>query len=108
MLGTKKIPYTIEEIEIKLKEMAVASGAPIKPRLIGLGPHTGAKVSDEYFTSKERRVDTKKVVENHVDGRNDKDDLGRNRKETLRLEVSTARLSAHFLSLNIGRTERHN
>jgi hypothetical protein len=29
VLGTKKIPYTIEEIEIKLKEIAVASGAPI-------------------------------------------------------------------------------
>lgn len=53
MLGTKKIPYMIEEIEIKLKEIAVASGAPINPRAIGSGPHTGAKVSDELFTSKE-------------------------------------------------------
>jgi len=33
----------------------------------------------------------KKVVENHVDGRNDEDDLGWDRKEALRLEVSTAR-----------------
>jgi len=40
VLGTKKIPYTIEAAEIKLKEIAVASGAPIKPRAIGSGPHT--------------------------------------------------------------------
>ena len=55
-MGTKKIPYTIEEIEIKLKEMAVASGAPIKPRLIGSGPHTGAKVSDKYFTLEKKTL----------------------------------------------------
>jgi hypothetical protein len=39
----------IEEIEIKLKEIAVASGAPIKPRAMGSGPHTSAKVSDDLF-----------------------------------------------------------
>jgi len=50
--GTKKNPYTIEAIEIKLNEIAVASGAPINPRAIGSGPHTGAKIS-ECFTSKE-------------------------------------------------------
>jgi hypothetical protein len=38
--GTKKIPYAIEEIEIKLKEIAVANGAPIKPRAMGSGPQT--------------------------------------------------------------------
>jgi hypothetical protein len=80
----------IEEIEIKLKEIAVASGAPIKPRAIGLGPHTVAKVSGEYLRIK-GRLDTKKVVKNHVDWRNDEDDLSWDRKETLRLEVSTAR-----------------
>jgi hypothetical protein len=38
VLGTKNIPYTTEAIEIKLKEIAVASGAPIKPRAMGSGP----------------------------------------------------------------------
>lgn len=52
VLGTKKIPYMIEAIEIKLKEIAVASGAPINPRAMGSGPHTSAKVSDECLTSK--------------------------------------------------------
>jgi hypothetical protein len=33
----------MEQIEIKLKEMAVASGAPIKPRLMGSGPHTAPR-----------------------------------------------------------------
>jgi hypothetical protein len=51
VLGTKKIPYMIEAIEIKLKETAVASGAPINPRAMGSGPHTVAKVS-ECLTSK--------------------------------------------------------
>ena len=38
--GTRKIPYAIEQIEIRLKEMAVAIGAPMKPNPKGLGPHT--------------------------------------------------------------------
>ena len=38
--GTRKTPYTIEQIEMRLKEMAVAIGAPIKPNPKGLGPHT--------------------------------------------------------------------
>jgi len=41
VLGTKKIPYAMEEIAIKLKEIAVASGAPMKPSAMGSGPHTG-------------------------------------------------------------------
>jgi len=48
VLGTKKTPYTMEAIEIKLKDMAVASGAPINPRAKGSGPHTEVpKVSCE-------------------------------------------------------------
>jgi hypothetical protein len=43
VLGTKNIPYTTEQIEIRLKEMAVASGAPIKPKAMGSGPHTECK-----------------------------------------------------------------
>ena len=107
MLGTKKIPYTIEAIDIKLKEIAVASGAPIKPRLIGLGPHTVPRSVMNTLRQK-KRLDTKKVVENHVDGRNDDDDLGWDRKEALRLEVSTARRSVHFQSSGIGHTEIYN
>ena len=38
--GTRKTPYTMEQIEIRLKEMAVAMGAPMKPNPKGLGPHT--------------------------------------------------------------------
>jgi len=38
--GTRKTPYAIEQIEIRLKEMAVAMGAPMKPSPKGLGPHT--------------------------------------------------------------------
>jgi len=38
--GTKRRPYTIEQTEIRLKEMAVAMGAPMKPNPKGLGPHT--------------------------------------------------------------------
>jgi len=41
VLGIKKTPYMIEEIAIKLKEIAVASGAPMKPRAMGAGPQTG-------------------------------------------------------------------
>ena len=47
------MPYMMEEIEIKLKEIAVASGAPINPRAMGSGPHTSAKVSDERLRQKE-------------------------------------------------------
>ena len=38
--GAIKTPYTTEQIEIRLKEMAVAMGAPMKPSPKGLGPHT--------------------------------------------------------------------
>lgn len=38
--GTRQTPYTIEQIEMRLKEMAVAMGAPMKPSPKGLGPHT--------------------------------------------------------------------
>jgi hypothetical protein len=38
--GAKKTPYAIEQIEIRLKEIAVAMGAPMKPNPKGLGPHT--------------------------------------------------------------------
>ena len=38
--GTRKTPYAIEQIEMRLKEMAVAMGAPIKPNPKGFGPHT--------------------------------------------------------------------
>jgi hypothetical protein len=44
--GTKKTPYMIEKREIRLKDIAVAIGAPMKPRRIGSGPHTGWKVND--------------------------------------------------------------
>ena len=94
----------IEAIEIKLKEIAVASGAPINPRAMGSGPHTAAKVSDVSYVKK-RRLDTKKVVKNRVDRRDYENDLGRDRKETLRLEISTTRPSGHFLSWEIGHTE---
>ena len=38
--GAKKTPYAIEQMDIRLKEMEVAMGAPIKPNPKGLGPHT--------------------------------------------------------------------
>ena len=38
--GTQKTPYTTEQTEIRLKEIAVAIGAPMKPNPKGLGPHT--------------------------------------------------------------------
>ncbi len=48
VLGTKKIPYTMDAIEIKLKDIAVARGAPTKPRAKGSGPQTKVlKVSCE-------------------------------------------------------------
>lgn len=34
----------IEQSEIRLKEMDVAIGAPMKPSLIGFGPQTGRRV----------------------------------------------------------------
>jgi hypothetical protein len=84
VLGTKKIPYAMEAIEIKLKEIAVASGAPIKPRAKDSGPHTGAKVKVSANLLRHKgRPDTKKVVKDHVDGRNNDNNLGWNRKETL-------------------------
>ena len=38
--GARKTPYRTEQIEIRLKEIAVAMGAPMKPSPKGLGPHT--------------------------------------------------------------------
>ena len=38
--GAKRTPYTMKQMEIRLKEMAVAMGAPMKPNPKGLGPHT--------------------------------------------------------------------
>jgi len=35
----------IEKREIRLKDIAVAIGAPMKPRRIGSGPHTGRRVN---------------------------------------------------------------
>jgi hypothetical protein len=52
-----------------------------------------------------KRLDTKKVVKNRVNRRDHENDLGRDRKETLRLEISTARPSGEFLSWDIGHTE---
>jgi hypothetical protein len=33
--------------EIKLKDIAVAIGAPMKPRRSGSGPHTGREINEE-------------------------------------------------------------
>ena len=88
----------IEAIEIKLKDIAVASGAPINPRAMGSGPHTGAKVSDESYVKK-RRLYTKKVVKNHVYRRDHENDLVRDRKETLRLEIPTVKTVRAFPQL---------
>jgi hypothetical protein len=74
-----------------LKEIAVASGAPINPRAMGSGPHTIAEVSDERLTSKGDALDTKKVVKNRVNRRDHENDLGRDREETLGLEISTVK-----------------
>ena len=41
------------------------------------------------FLRQKRRLHTKKVVKNRVDRRHHKNDLGRDCKETLRLEIST-------------------
>ena len=38
--GTRKTPYMMEQTEIRLEEMAVAMGAPMKPNPNGFGPHT--------------------------------------------------------------------
>jgi tRNA(Ser,Leu) C12 N-acetylase TAN1 len=40
VLGTNRIPYAKDKSETRLKEIADAIGAPIKPRRIGSGPHT--------------------------------------------------------------------
>ena len=40
VFGATNTPYAIEQTEIRLKEMAVAMGAPMKPNPKGLGPHT--------------------------------------------------------------------
>ena len=50
----------IEEKEIKLKDIAVAIGAPMKPRRIDSGPHTGWSVNGGIKKKKKR---TKKVIE---------------------------------------------
>jgi hypothetical protein len=43
VVGAKNMPYITDIREIKLKEIEVAIGAPIKPRRIGPGPHTTCK-----------------------------------------------------------------
>jgi len=46
LAGVKNIPYTIDIREMRLKEMAVAMGAPMKPRRNGPGPHTGSEIGE--------------------------------------------------------------
>jgi hypothetical protein len=40
----------MDKIEIKLNETAVAIGAPIKPRRMGLGPHTSQSEVQDYIS----------------------------------------------------------
>lgn len=60
------------------------------------------------FYVKTRRLYTEKVVKDCVDRSDHEDDLGRDRKETLGLEISTARPSGHFPIWDIGHTEIYN
>lgn len=47
--GALKIAYQTERIEIRFKEMAVASGAPMNPRRIGAGPQTERRHENEFI-----------------------------------------------------------
>ena len=56
---------------IRLKEMAVASGAPLKPRLKGRGPQTANPLSRSACRITEKIVLTQKPVEQRIDRSND-------------------------------------
>jgi hypothetical protein len=70
-------------IDIKLKEIAVANGAPIKPRAIGSGPHTESQGEWLLSSDIEEQLSTEYIVQNRVERRNYKDDLSRDREEAL-------------------------
>ena len=77
----------MDAIEIKLKDIAVARGAPTKPRATGSGPQT--RVLKVSCDQDEGSHFTENVVEDCIDWRNDEDDLGWNREKTLGLEIAT-------------------
>lgn len=60
------------------------------------------------FYVKKRRPDTEKVVKDCVDRSDHEDYLGRDRKETLGLEISTGRPSGQFPIWDTGHTEIYN
>ena len=70
--GTKKMPQIKEKREIRLKDTAVAIGAPMKPRRIGSGPQTGRIVNDGIRDQKEEQ--TKEVIEQDIYGSHNEDD----------------------------------
>jgi hypothetical protein len=44
----------MEKRDIRLKDIAVAIGAPMKPSRIGSGPHTGRKVNRDRGEANDR------------------------------------------------------
>jgi hypothetical protein len=88
--GARKTPYTIEQIEIRLKEMAVAMGAPMKPRPQGLGPHTvrWPGIQSGFARAFDGdRGHTQEIVQDDVDRRDEKDDPSGSIKQALGLEI---------------------
>lgn len=71
VFGTKNTPYIIEAKVIRLKEMAVASGAPLKPRLKGAGPQTANPLNRSACRITQEIMLAQKPVEKRVDRSND-------------------------------------
>lgn len=71
------MPYITDEIEIRLKDIEVAIGAPIKPILMGSGPHTRRLSELPIEMKNTHKAITKNVIQECVDWRHDQDDLSR-------------------------------
>ena len=70
---------------MRLNEIDEASGAPMKPRANGLGPHTECALSVHVRRRwGQGRARTQEVIENRIYRRYDHDDLGRNTEESCR------------------------
>jgi hypothetical protein len=65
VFGAKKIPYITDNVAIRLKEMAVAIGAPIKPRENICGPQTDDIFSSSYKMRKTKRQ-TKQIIQGDI------------------------------------------
>jgi len=73
-----------DKTDIRLYEIEVAIGAPMKPRRIDLGPQTVRHTQLQFVGLSTYQLDrhTQKIVQEHIDWGNNKGDAGRYREQT--------------------------